>query len=675
MTFSVRLAGAVLLLVVATGSSHGFEAAAHRAFTRAAAEYSPGDFQSVPAALGIDLSWDTLRERMEDGAYDEDFLPTEAEVVSHFHEPITNMGLKGTAASSAAWAQARSKRSGWAAMLDSIASAFSGASIEERRVALSDAFYYLGRVSHLLQDSGSVSHVRDDIHLHKCVNVGSHALCNAPMARDHEFATEDRVLAAGISLLDYRQHLFERSALGLRSPISNLWDRNIYVDGACGAVTPAVAGLAELTAAHGLSEGTVLLDQGPDISLPCPRFSQEACAKLGTDAGPWRRRIRCKAEAPIAPQQAYFESWDAVILPSPSVRRTRALDRDAADQLTDWLIPRVKGATYWLLRYAVGGIRRPGNLGLPASDAMIFGVLPNRLARHRGEPWSFTVRSSQELDGRLHAFVEGDGRDRVRLTSKKGVAVKGKVVVVGGDVARRLYTEGPLDGTIAIYFRGKVGSDRDAIFGGIEVCKGGQKVGGGLEGFCNSCGNGEIDPPFQNSKYEECDPSEEWDETEVVAPLCEDAGGAKTPCCYPRLCRRSCAPRGDVKQCAYWQSAAPLCGDYAVDPGEACERNGDCPGQSYCLADECQCLPFGVCLGGGGQFCGQQGTMACSCQDTMTIEEAACVPDSWQPSDCVECSSECVTSGDCKELYGSRRPMACLRNNAGLGRCVETCNF
>src|SRR5437867_4391297 len=116
----------------------------------------------------------------------------------------------------------------------------------------------LGHIMHLVQDSTSPPHVRNDPH-------GGPSLGGRSVYEENIHAPEVVAASTAHSFPPAAALLSNSPVEGAQFPTANLWDHGIYHDyGSCSALLPGAVGSAEFTAAHFLSE-----DAMPG-RFPCP---------------------------------------------------------------------------------------------------------------------------------------------------------------------------------------------------------------------------------------------------------------------------------------------------------------------------------------------------------------------------------------------------------------------
>lgn len=217
------------------------------------------------------------------GAKDEDLVPSVANVIHHFHQPVLDQGLLAPL-SSAAWAQRNGNDHSWAEARRFLRAAIVAHDPLDRRRAYREAFYSLGRIMHLVQDLASPAHARDDVHL--CLDeVIDGVYCEHPLDHEGTFTTTSVAMIKSMfpaSLVEARELLRFDPWLGLDEPIANLWDTQTLQPSFLCSALPSLVGLAEFTNAAFFSDDTVDFafpdDLDPDESeLPCPNPRHLSC--------------------------------------------------------------------------------------------------------------------------------------------------------------------------------------------------------------------------------------------------------------------------------------------------------------------------------------------------------------------------------------------------------------
>jgi hypothetical protein len=193
----------------------------------------------------------------------------------HFHDPLKSWdsaGLFGTFISSIFWSQDQ-MRNGmtWQTARLSYYTGLTATDKQTREENMAKAFKAVGQVMHLVSDMAVPAHTRDDAH---------------PFNEPYEKWT-----AAHVNLLDsYDYNAFKvlpdifNYAIQNQSapvPISALWDLNRY-DGSLSTVyTTGYVGLAEITNANFLSEGTIFRNYPHPAKVNTNAASVEVQARDG----------------------------------------------------------------------------------------------------------------------------------------------------------------------------------------------------------------------------------------------------------------------------------------------------------------------------------------------------------------------------------------------------------
>jgi len=273
----VALAG-MLFLLVGHSESAAYEEVTHEALAERGATQS--SMSSVLVGdLGLDAGIDTivrgqtLTNWLRRGASAED---DQARSLNHFHNPLVdwgNAGLLGSVGQSAIlWAQNPAQGSpswSWRDVRMLLFSALTKASSVEREKAMGALFEGLGRQVHLVQDSASPGHARNDPHV--LYNYETFVKGVQVNDADH-FSSWLSNGPAGIPDPNWR--MFESRPLAPVA-ISALIDLERYTGTNPEVTTQALIGLAEYTNANFFSEDRIFTenDGNPQTRFPFPRRS------------------------------------------------------------------------------------------------------------------------------------------------------------------------------------------------------------------------------------------------------------------------------------------------------------------------------------------------------------------------------------------------------------------
>ena len=185
----------------------------------------------------------------------------------HFHQPMRawdQAGFKRTMLSSIHWAQNRNQAPGrkasWFDARDTFLSAFTARTDKERNAKFAETFQTVGQVMHLISDSASVPHARDESHI-------------VTYSFD-DFVAKLSDLISGSIGFDPTILQYPTGDADAPVPIAFLWDTNFYT----GANPPGQAemriGLAEFTNANFFSPLTISYIAFKDPELPLPAIDR-----------------------------------------------------------------------------------------------------------------------------------------------------------------------------------------------------------------------------------------------------------------------------------------------------------------------------------------------------------------------------------------------------------------
>jgi Tol biopolymer transport system component len=214
-------------------------------------------------------------------------IPPRLRSLNHFHDPISGQGLHDTFSgeSTLEWAQNADRQSqeiegdqSWATLRTLYYIALTQTSNSSRKAMLAQVFKGLGHQMHLLQDMAVPYHVRNDAHPSDAVFKRKP---NGPLYFE-TWAKRNYLIVNALAsdnkktvfpTLSYDRYYTGDHPSGVaQSPVSQLWDANIY-----NGANPSAAvfqGLAEYTNANFFSEDTIFRpDDDPYHYFPYPRQS------------------------------------------------------------------------------------------------------------------------------------------------------------------------------------------------------------------------------------------------------------------------------------------------------------------------------------------------------------------------------------------------------------------
>ncbi len=242
-----------------------WEVKTHEELTEEAIKINEGDLNDylinnlgLEGGLNESLPGGTPRELMKQGSNKEDDLPRP---VNHFHNPISNSGLRlGDSAidwSLAAVGEQSFGHYSWNDAREYYFKALTSPTKTERDENWGKTFRALGQVMHLLQDSANPSHVRADTHL---LLDGLHDY----MARQHVAS----YLGGGAFSPDPSMLEASGPAGPNGEPFANLFDRNFFEGPTPNATLGTNIGVTEYTNANFFSDDTIPGQNSTDLVYP-----------------------------------------------------------------------------------------------------------------------------------------------------------------------------------------------------------------------------------------------------------------------------------------------------------------------------------------------------------------------------------------------------------------------
>ena len=296
---------------------------------------------------------------MRDGGRYEDKPPSSIipylRSINHFHNPLTNEGLKGSWSSSIQWSQAPEGTQtphgyySWNDVRGYFYSALKAANKKERDDNFAATFRGLGQLMHLVQDMSVPSHTRDDVHIFY----------------NYETWVSKQINLAKILTYDYIP--FDPSAIGDANalapvPVANIFDTEIYTGENPEDTLRSDIGLSEFTNANFLSADTIFKD------FPHPDWSnlQEYEEEVPPGSGKWivyNKKTGSGLDIEhFVREKIYYDK-----LPSQEAFRGLMLDDAVHKDYAQHLIPRAIGYSSQVLSYFFRGeidlITNPQNSG------------------------------------------------------------------------------------------------------------------------------------------------------------------------------------------------------------------------------------------------------------------------------------------------------------------------
>lgn len=280
--------------------------------------------------------------------------------VNHFHDPLSNKGLKGIANSSIQWAlmpkgtQTVGGNYSWFDSRDYFYQALIGKDKTIRNEYYGKTFRALGQLTHLVQDLSVPAHVRDDGHL-----------ITTSLAGNYQYYEKWVKANANISSLTSNPVFFDLSALLKPNPLGsvpivNLFDTNTFTGINPNVSTQKNIGLAEYTNPNFLSDDTIFTD---DYLYPSKKWLE-----LWTDSLVNRKYLRKSYEGePVNHLAAvsWLYAYRLRYFPQGDQYLPVGLDPECHKEYASKLIPHAVGYSAGLLNYFFRGkmdmIKDPNN--------------------------------------------------------------------------------------------------------------------------------------------------------------------------------------------------------------------------------------------------------------------------------------------------------------------------
>jgi hypothetical protein len=361
--------------------------------------------------------------------------------VNHFHEPLSNKGLKGVAYSSLQWAlmpkgtQNVGGYYSWFDARDYFYGALTGGNPTTRNDYYGKTFRALGQIAHLVQDLSVPSHVRDDAHV-----------LTFPYAGNYQYYEKWVKANANIRSLTANPIFFDLKILSKPNPlgsvpVANLFDTNTFTGADPNVSTRKDLGLSEFTNPNYLSDDTIFTD---NFLYPSKKWLE-----LWTDNSVGRKYLRKMYEGePVNHLAAvsWLYAYRLRYFPQGDQYLPVGLDPECHGEYASKLIPYAVGYSAGLLNYFFRGDIR---LSYETS----------------GTPGYVIVNyTGEKMEGDFVIFYDKVGGERTPLWAGRGTLRDTQ-----GDKTNTFDFIPPSDakepGKYILVFKGKMGNEDGAVAG------------------------------------------------------------------------------------------------------------------------------------------------------------------------------------------------------------------
>ena len=384
----------------------------------------------------------TIRQWIEEGSIKEDDLlfPVEGiRFLNHFYNPLTNSGLSDFpfyGISSYEWASQLNNFWSWKWTRDYFYKGLTKPTEVDRNKALADSFRALGQLIHLIQDTASPAHVRNDAH---------------PEGDLYEAYTR-----ANAENLSYTSISFPYWNVSISSYVpKQFWDLESY-DGSV-AYDSGYIGLAEYTNANFFSKDTMYRN------FPHPYVTLEDFGLLPITVitTPWNISHNTFYIAGYGKKHLaafkYFgeELWNLPLpLPVKKYQLGLFLDNRCHEEYASQLIPRAVGYSAGLLNYFFRG-----DIDMVSDDAT-------------GSGYVIVNNSDEDMNGTFELFYDNAGNQRVKITvpamsAPITIGKKSSVNNKSPNITFSSPSDAKKPGEYMLVFKGNLGKEEGAVVGEI----------------------------------------------------------------------------------------------------------------------------------------------------------------------------------------------------------------
>jgi hypothetical protein len=367
--------------------------------------------------------------------------------VNHFHDPLSNKGLKGIANSSIQWAlmpkgtQTVGGNYSWFDARDYFYQALTGKDKTIRNEYYGKTFRALGQLTHLVQDLSVPAHVRDDGHV-----------ITTSLAGNYQYYEKWVKANANIRSLASNPVFFDLSALSNSNPlgsvpIANLFDTNTFTGINPNVSTQKNIGLAEYTNPNFLSDDTIFTD---DYLYPSKKWLE-----LWTDSVVNRKYLRKSYDgAPVNHLAAvsWLYAYRLRYFPQGDQYLPVGLDPECHKEYAQKLIPRAVGYSAGLLNYFFRGEIDM----VPATT---------------GSGYVIENNSDEDMNGTFELWYDNKSDERVKVSGASWTLSIGKKNS-GNNKSENITFEAPPDAKeqckyILVLNKGQMGQEQGAVVGKV----------------------------------------------------------------------------------------------------------------------------------------------------------------------------------------------------------------
>ncbi len=397
--------------------------------------------------------------------------------LNHFHEPISNLGLNGhllNGMSALEWAQDDAAQSNeiegdqsWSTLRNLFYIALTiddgeDGSAKIREETYAQLFKGLGHQMHLVQDMAVPYHVRNDAHIYdsaqggewwKSVWVRKNPLYFETWAKKHPVDINKFAQSAGTD--DFPNLLFDEPFPGVESPISQLWNANVY-DGTNPSSTNE-QGLAEYTSSNFFSEGTRFAAEDGSQNLPYPKRSS---LEPFIDSDGWFEKVYLAKQGDGENVTHFVRAPYLYFLTYPNIQNSCFyLDENCHKDYAQKLVPRAVGYSAALLDYFFRGKME---LMLEVSD--------------QGDFLGYVIENKteeEEMEGTFEIYYDNVNGERDKIWSGDlSLGPKDSDTSKSAPFTNLVHPEpgqAKEPGKYILVFRGKLGDELDAVAGAVSV--------------------------------------------------------------------------------------------------------------------------------------------------------------------------------------------------------------
>ncbi len=367
----------------------------------------------------------------------------------HFHNPLTDQGLKGTLESSIQWSQkpAGTQSCGyysWHDVRGYFYNALTSSAKTERDEKFAQTFRGLGQLMHLVQDLSVPAHTRDDAHI----------------LYNYEKWAKDKIKKTDAISENYLPLIFYDPPIGAPNPlaavpVANLFDTNQYIGSNPGITLQGNIGLSEYTNANFFSLDTAFKDVPypsrdsvslDDVAIPDPRYPS------GTILRKYFNKMSDGDTGYRLATVSFLQGFEDECAPfcSEWFYELAALDGEVYGDYAEKLIPRAVGYSVGLLNYFFRGK---------------INMVPDE---ENGDGYIIENKSDEELEGIFRLYYDNESDERVQIESGNFPL---EISIPGNDKSSNVnftIPDNPKEpGKYTLVFRGKLGNEEDAVIGKV----------------------------------------------------------------------------------------------------------------------------------------------------------------------------------------------------------------